>query len=326
MKFFLLKNLRGTPFTSEISIKLFRKFGFSMTDKIHDASLIISYNYKYLVPYALLYPNKKFLVWTNEPRFDTTFQSKINFPFNYSEIIIMNVFGTDVFWHNLHFVASYHFDNSNNLGIDITKEIPHVSYKSYQLSNKINKTAAFFTNTLHQKTALIKDGLDIDLTRKRCMYALEGNRRNCLDIFGNKWEDGIAMANSGYGFEKGSPWWMDKIELLKSYKFNLCLENTAFGFYTTEKLWHSIHSATLPIYSSLNSNIYTTFPKNSFIDIEDFLNEDDLFNSLSSMKMDEYLERLNLCIDVYNSAIKSKAEIYHSNASLVVDKIVDRVL
>ena len=146
-----------------------------------------------------------------------------------------------------------------------------------------------------------------------------------LDIYGNRWPDGYALDNSGFVFEKKSPWWIEKIEILNSYKFNLCFENTAHQHYITEKIWHAILAYTLPIYQSFNSTIYESFPKDSFIDAFLFPDEHALFDYLEQMSVDEYLERVNICIDVFNRSLQVKRDSYNSNPYGIVKKIIDRL-
>lgn len=326
MKIYLATEMGGSPFTDSHSLDILKKCNCCITENISEADVVVAHNYKNLLLSILRHPKKKFLVWTNEPRFDTTFKSEIKLPLGFPEIHIMNVYGGEVFWHNLHFLSSYHFDNTNDLGMDINKPLEHLTREQLKSSGKKNKIAALFTNTISLKNSLIKDGTNIDLSTKRCQYAIAGHKRSLLHIYGNKWPNGYALDNSGYGFEKQRPWWIEKLEILKGYKFNLCFENTAQQYYITEKIWHAILSYNLPIYNSLNSSIYESFPKDSFIDANLFKDDDALFNFIEAMTEDEYLERLNLCIDVFNSSLKTKRDNYEMNANEVINKIVARLI
>ena len=315
----------GTPFTNLHTLKIFNDFKYNICQKASDADVIVSHNVKNLLPCILKYPKKQFLVWTNEPRADTTFKNEIKLPFDIARIHIMNVYGKDVFWHNLHFLSSYHFDNGNDLGIDVNKPLASLTKEQYNTLNKQNKVAALYTNTGYKKSRLIKNGDNIDLTEKRCQYAVAGHNRKLLDIYGNRWPKGYALDNSGFGFERESPWWIEKIGTLNSYKFNLCFENTAYHHYVTEKIWHAILAYTLPIYQSFNSTIYESFPKDSFIDAFLFPDEHALFDYIEQMSVDEYLERVNVCIDVFNKCLQAKRDIYDLNAYTMVEKILTRL-
>ena len=93
----------------------------------------------------------------------------------------------------------------------------------------------------------------------------------------------------------------------------------------TEKIWHAIVSYCLPIYNSFNSSIYETFPDNSFIDANLFKDENDLFDYIMAMSEEEFIHRLNLCIDVFNKALFIKSNNYEMNANEMVDKIIKRL-
>ncbi len=325
MKFYLATSMGGTPFVDPNALKIFNEFKCCICQNSSEADVIVAHNLKNLLPGIVKYPKKRFLVWTNEPRADTIFKDELKFPFGFAKIHIMNVYGKDVFWHNLHFLSSYHFDNQNDLGIDISRLLVPLSRDKFNALNKKNKIAALYTNTMHKKSRLIKNGDDIDLTEKRCQYAFAGHKRNLVDIYGNKWPQGYALDNSGFGFEKERPWWIEKLDILNSYKFNLCFENTAYKHYVTEKIWHAIISYTLPIYQSFNSSIYESFPKDSFIDASLFKDEHALFDYIKQMTIGEYLERVNICIDVFNRSLQAKREIYDSNSYDIVKKIFDRL-
>ncbi len=324
MNFYLATEMRESPFTDPLSLQIFEKHKFCISDKSKDADIIVAHNYKRLLPFIIRYPKKKFLVWTNEPRYDTVFKNELKIISGLPNIQIMNVYGKDVFWHNLHFLSSYHFDNCNDLGIHIDKFLDHLTKSKIKLLDKKYKIAALFTYS-NNKSKLMKEGTNIDLVQKRCEYALAGYKRKLLHIYGNKWPNGYALENSGFGFEKEKPWWTKKIEILNEYKFNLCFENTAHHYYITEKIWHAIVSFTLPIYHSLNSSVYEIFPENSFVDAHQFTDVHAMFDYIENMSDDEYLERLNLCIDVFNHSLQMKKENYNMNAHDIISKIINRV-
>ena len=317
--------MRGSPFTDPDAIQILKNFKCNITDKISEAEVIVAHNYKKLLPGILRYPKKNFLVWTNEPRYDTTFKKEINLPLGFPCIHVMNVYGDDVFWHNLHFLASYHFANNNDLGIDINKSLVPLTKERLHCSGKKNKIAGLFTNTIPLNNRLVKNGSNIDLSKKRCEYAISGHNRKLLDIYGNKWPNGYALDNSGFGFEKERSWWIEKIDILNAYKYNLCFENTASRYYVTEKIWHAIMAYNLPIYNSFNSSIYETFPQNSFLDAHSFKDEHALFDYIEAMSEEEFLERLNLCIDVFNRSLQIKREGYEMNTNEIIKKIVNRL-
>ena len=113
-----------------------------------------------------------------------------------------------------------------------------------------------------------------------------------IDIYGNHWPNYMSIENSR------SDCVNTKIKILKNYDISLCFENTNIPNYTSEKLWDAIANYTLPIYYAHNT-IYNIFPKNSFIDFNEFQSIEDLYNFIQNLDDDEYNERLNKCINVF---------------------------
>jgi hypothetical protein len=78
---------------------------------------------------------------------------------------------------------------------------------------------------------------NLDLFVLRQEIALAGYQRNLVDIYGKYWPAGISKEDS-----RGDGWWDRKTDLLRSYRFNLCLENTAYDHYCTGKIWDAIRN------------------------------------------------------------------------------------
>jgi hypothetical protein len=160
--------------------------------------------------------------------------------------------------------------------------------------------------------------LDIDLTVKRQRLLLAAYHAGIADIYGKGWPGQIAVAES-----RGQGWHSRKLEILKNYQFNLCMENTAFDYYCTEKIWDSIKSYCLPIYSGFNNRIYETFPDNSFVDYHKFRDKEELLLFVRNMSWQEYLERINRCISAFNQVFTTVDIKKEKRRSL--DAIIDRV-
>lgn len=92
----------------------------------------------------------------------------------------------------------------------------------------------------------------------------------------------------------------NKMAVLKEYPFNLCLENTNWPFYCTEKLWDAIRGGCLPIYWGKGNRIYDDFPKDSFLDAAEFDDVAALAAYIRQMSRAEYFDRLRACRAVYN--------------------------
>jgi hypothetical protein len=261
--------------------------GIEVTEDQTEADIIISQYIVLLESFARQYKQqKKYLLYTEEPRFDLNFESKVNI--DGVEINIMNIYTGDVFVNNYHlciwrgnvFSQPLQFFTDDDFGRPKHRKIAALMSK--------NPVAGF--------TTLVREGKSIDLYNLRNQIALEGHQLGKVDIYGNGWEIGITIENSRDG-----DWTTRKFEILQDYHFNLCFENTIAPYYCTEKIWDAIIGGCLPIYyGGKDATIYQDFPRNSFLDYSDFEHPRELFQYIENMTFLEYKQRLNLCIETFN--------------------------
>ncbi len=237
----------------------------------------------------------------------------------------MNVFTGDVFWHNFHFLGSYHFDRKCDLGFDLNSPLPPV-VKSTLRSGERPLVAAFFSNRPVNGTPWSGKGRKGDIEAARAAFALGVHQAGLCDIYGSGWPSGITVENSGYAAAPDAPvpWWTRKLQLLAGYRFNLCPENTVANHYCTEKIWHAIQAGTLPIYWG-SQTIYETFPPNSFIDLADFLEPTALADFVRTLPESEYLRRINVCREVFNRSIAERKKSISGELQQHVEKILGRL-
>lgn len=303
------------------------EYGIELVDEAKEAHWIIASSIKFLIASSLRYPFKRFLLYTNEPRHSQLVEQHYRAAPLLPTIEIMNVFTGDVFWHNLHFLGSYHFDSQNNLDINLHNTLGPISKESPILKRR-KAVAAFFTYRLNNKhLPLIINGIDRSLEVMRCTYALALNQTGLCDLYGDGWPSGISRENSG--FQSAHPlrfnWWTRKLQLLSEYRYNLCLENTAANYYCTEKIWHSIQAGTLPIYSSTNTTIFETFPKNSFIDVAGLSGPEQLVECVNTMSESEYVNRMNCCRETFDACLAGRRETIANERRTHVEKLVARL-
>ena len=86
----------------------------------------------------------------------------------------------------------------------------------------------------------------------------------------------------------------NKIEFLSSYKFSISMENSEGDGYTSEKIYDSFISGTIPIYFG-NYMIDEYFNLKSFILIK---NEKDIFNKI------EYIKKIDKDDELYKKILK----------------------
>ncbi|PQJ32188.1 glycosyl transferase [Nonlabens arenilitoris] len=283
IKVFTSGNMRWTPFGvfDPQDIPFLNAHGISMVEKVQQADVIVSQNLKYLRKYIYRYAfTKKFLLWSNEPRFDTTSSDVKKYALGIAKVHIMNVYNAKVFHSTTPFNHSFFRESLH--------EIP----EDFQFKNKKVVALMSFYKGLNTEAVIIGKK-DVDLIKKRTEIALYGHSNNALDVYGKGWPDNISLEDSREG-----DWSTRKKDLLRPYHFNLSFENTTARNYITEKIWDSIENYCLPIYFGDNG-IYELFPENSFIDYSKMSSPKELFDFIDNLENVEFVTRLNRCISVY---------------------------
>lgn len=101
-----------------------------------------------------------------------------------------------------------------------------------------------------------------------------------FNLFGHNWGDLYSDIYQGSC--------SNKLDILKQYKFNFCLENSSLKpGYITEKIFDSFACGTIPIYKG-PPNIDEYIPKNCYIDFSSFESLDDLHKYLTSIEQKDY--------------------------------------
>jgi alpha(1,3/1,4) fucosyltransferase len=308
IKIYKIKSFAFTPFCNDKDINYLKMNGVEITENINEADILISQNLKHLKPYFWrYYRKKKFLVWTLEPRFDTSFKSCKKFLFGKVKCHFMNIYTGDVFTTGL----AFHAHHINKILIPLEQSFKLQNYCAVALMS-------YFKGV--DSPRLIRNGVNIDLIKLRSEIAIYGQSRGLLDIYGKGWPNNLSIEDSRQG-----DWKLRKFQILNKYSFNLCFENTISPNYITEKIWDSLENYCLPIYYGKGNGIYNIFPKNSFIDYSDFNNPKELFDYIQNMDSLEYLERLNKCINVYNNIANQSHFLVWDSRKNALDAIVNRV-
>ena len=307
IKIYKVKSFAHTPFCNANDLEYLEKNGIEITENIKDADILISQNLKHLKPYFWKYlGKKKYLVWTLEPRFNTSFQSNKKFLFGLITCHFMNIYTGDVFTSGL----TFHAHNINKILTPLEGD--------FNISNK--KAVALMSYFKGPEShELMRNGENIDLISLRSEIGLFGHERGLIDIYGKGWPNNISMEDSREG-----EWKLRKFQILNKYAFNLCFENTISPNYITEKIWDSIENYCLPIYYGKGNNIFNIFPKKSFLDYSDFNNPRELFDYIKSMNNLEYIERMNTCIEVYNNIAGTSQDLAWKNRKGSLDAIVSK--
>lgn len=285
IKVFATSNMHYTPFNGFHSIDLpyFKENNIEIVSNPREADIIVSQHFKQLKPFFFKYfTKKKYLIWTLEPRFNTHQFPIKTFFLTRMKVHIMNIYTGDVFISPL----SFHCKN-------ITGVLPHVE-GGFKLLNRTLVGLMSYYKGLNTESVMYR-GRDVDLIKKRTIITLYGQEQGLMHVYGKGWPEGISKEDSRDG-----NWNLAKIGILDSYSFNLCFENTAVPRYMTEKIWDSIANYCLPVYYGAGTEIYDLFPENSFIDYSLMESPQELFAFLQVISDEEYIKRMNKCIDVYN--------------------------
>ncbi|KAI9132182.1 hypothetical protein ON05_001445 [Acaryochloris sp. CCMEE 5410] len=307
--------MKYTPFAvnNAKANNFFRQHNIEFTDSASDCDLFITRRnpgIRKRINLMIKYGDHPILLWTHEPRFNTDFCAQLKSYSILPKFYIMNVYTGDI-----------HISNYTIYSWAIREKVPLI--QKINNSAFLNKTRciAFLSTYIPQpeKFTLTKDNRNINLTEIRQNLGIAGYRKGLVDIYGKDWPNGMSVGES-----RNDNWLDSKQDILKKYDFNLCLENTNFDYYCTEKIWDSIAGSCLPIYFGKYNRIYETFPKNSFIDVADFYPHEDIFNFVENMTEDEYIERLNLCISVYNNLADNRDRIKYKYQKMLVN-IIERI-
>ena len=320
IRIYIAKKTFTSPFVDIESRTYLEQKGVSFTTNFLKADIILSVSssLQTYVWLKKLFPWKKYIVWTNEPRYEKRFQNFID-----GGSVIMNVFSGNVFFNNLHFLGSYHNNFSVDLGINLHAP-PGKPLSSESLRRKKKFCVAVFAFRDPEKSIILYKGQNLDLFSKRQELAGFFQKFSNTDIIGSNWPSPYNIKESSGYESKSDLWWDRKLEILQEYKFNICFENTIFPFYCTEKIWHSIAAGCLPIYYGKGTAIYNTFPQQSFIDASMFSSNEELLSFLINLPEEEHLRRFNLCLEVMHEACKVRASDPNSRTE-ILEKFVDSI-
>jgi hypothetical protein len=116
----------------------------------------------------------------------------------------------------------------------------------------------------------------------------------------------------------------NKIEFQYKHKFSIAAENSIYDGYTTEKIYESFLSRTIPIYLG-NPKIDLEFNPNSFINANKFSNFDDLIEYIKELDRNDnkYIEILTAKKVLNNSTIPEESELENFLLNIFDQSIVE---
>jgi alpha(1,3/1,4) fucosyltransferase len=124
-----------------------------------------------------------------------------------------------------------------------------------------------------------------DLYLERLRLAAYFGKRTDFDLFGQGWQrrhPAVRQTLHARVLRAYRGPVAEKLETLSRYRFSLCLENSIFEGYVSEKIFDCFFTGTIPIYLGA-PDIGRLIPKETFIDLRDFRTYAELERSLDSM-------------------------------------------
>ena len=88
-----------------------------------------------------------------------------------------------------------------------------------------------------------------------------------------------AFNNIGHIIPRGT---REKLDFLKTRKFNLCFENGSHSGYVTEKIVHAFYAKTIPIYWG-SPTVMLDFNPNAFINRHDFNSDEQMISYINTI-------------------------------------------
>jgi len=311
--YFCLGEMPFTPFGKGNSLyedlggSILRQEGIEATLNPWRCDIIVTNKYPLRLPTFLKKSRlagliKPILVWTHEPRYCRLSTKVVGRQKLMPRVYVMNVHTGDLYLNNYSFYSwAIQFPKLNIDTIEAEKSVRTRPIAAL-ISHVSNRSACSF----------IKDNENLDLCVLRQEIALAGYARNLVEIYGKGWPSGISKEDSR------DDWHDRKLAILRSYRFNLCLENTTCDYYCTEKIWDAIRAGCLPIYYGKNNRIYDDFPTKSFVDVADYPSVSELLDYVETMTREEYRNRLSRCVNVYNRFLERN----HFNLSATVRAVL----
>ncbi|MBP5502600.1 MAG: hypothetical protein J6Y24_07415 [Bacteroidales bacterium] len=310
IKVYLLDEMSNTPFTFEKGIQYLNKNGIFITQNEKEANWYVTRFFPFKSKTDMLFWRIRhryipILVWTDEPRFCTITQNYFKPQIYVPSVHIMNCYTNDIYINPFCIFGYWAISNKLNYATNET-----IAHKKSKLVCSLGS---------YRKEPLFINGNNIDLSEYRQNLSIDGYNKGIVDICGPNWPNNIIITQDT---RKDKDWHKQKLNFIKDYKFNIAIENTLIKYYISEKIWDPITVGVLPIYYG-NQWIYELFKKDSFIDTNNYHNFKDLFEHITTMTDEEYLNRLNLCIETYNKAFDSID--FYQQYYLMIDNIIKKL-
>lgn len=289
MKLFRAEEMKYTPFAR---IEDAGRIGVAYTDNPLEADIIISRKPAALLPYARF--SKKLVIWTHEPRYSMAFSSPTVLDGIHDPVFVMNAYTGQIYTDPFYYFPHTTLDFDDCMAKHRTKP------------SRVIMLATCREGT----TAVLRDGIDLDLAKKRQALARTLQSRASCDIFGRNWPSSVRVT----GESRGDGWRAAKRRILEGYSINVAYENTLIPYYLTEKLWEAVIGGCLPVYHATDG-VYEVFPKGSFVDGAG-KSPEAIADEVNAMTPALRTERYESCLRAY-AKVNSKATGRNSKRAVI---------
>lgn len=295
--------------------------GFSYEGKTHNLNFFNKYN---IIP---------FIVFTGEaPLSSKYFYKNINkkvnpflyyFGFSGSKYLLnasnfnkFNVYywpNKDLFvpgdtWNNrrlLTFISSAKHKMPANFSKKLSIFIRH--YRYY-----FNKLISLFEKTYF--------GYDLIQYRNEAIQYF--SQKEDFHLFGKGWNSNLKYDSflSKINFKNEPTELTSKIIEINKSKFTLCIENTSYPGYITEKIFDIFLADSVPIWKG-TKDLYDYVPSNCFIDCDNFINFNDLYEYIKNINEKEWnIYRNNIKLFLLSNDYKNFTELEFTNKIIFLIK------
>lgn len=170
----------------------------------------------------------------------------------------------------------------------------HINHELFNTANRKFLMAICANKAFGMKQVIGKVARGINPTQhfNRWLYRKRSNlihyfaKNQSIDVYGSDWDKRyLALSHYSYPLENSS--WKGRIPgskfpVMCRYDFCLCIENSRFPGYITEKIFDCFAVGTIPIYYGAE-DVKDYLPSETFIDLSEFQSNDDLMLHLRSM-------------------------------------------
>ena len=253
----------------------------------------ISSKKRIYIDFVDLYRGQKLKQWIND-----TLGNKFLFIFNSNipEYLIFNVFGMrhlDPKYNNCVKIAYF----TENIIPDLNKADYAIGFSHINYLDRFFKHSIFFENSTFN---YIREKYILNNHKKKFCAAVISNKkgylRNKLIIELSKYKKVDMGGRYNNNINRSV---INKIEFLSSYKFSIAMENSEADGYTSEKIFQSFLSGTIPIYFG-NYMVDEIFNHKSYILIK---STKDMYNKIEFIKKidnDNKLYKNILKLNIFN--------------------------